>query len=85
MRLSTILPGVLAALAFLTAPLVWATGLEPVIRRLDGSRLTPGEIDAEVERLMTKGRVPDPAQALIQNAWPADGARRPATRFQGRG
>ncbi len=46
------------------------TAVVPTIRRLDGSTLTPSQIDATVERLMTKGRVPGLALALIQGGRP---------------
>lgn len=67
---SNLLLGVAATLALLLAPLVWAAGSDPAIHRLDGSQLTPKQIDAKVERLMAKGRVPGLALALIQNGKP---------------
>ena len=70
MRLSNILPCVAAALALLVAPFVWAASSQPAIHRLDGRKLTPRQIDSEVERLMTEGRVPGLALALIQNGKP---------------
>jgi CubicO group peptidase (beta-lactamase class C family) len=47
-----------------------AAGRGPAIRRLDGRALTPRQIDAEVERLMTKGKMPGLALALIQDGKP---------------
>jgi CubicO group peptidase (beta-lactamase class C family) len=70
MRLSNILLGVVATLPLFAATLVRAAGTEPDIHRLDGSKLSPKQIDAEVERLMTAGRVPGLALALIQKGKP---------------
>lgn len=70
MRLLNILLCVAATFALISAPHMRANSSEPVIQRLDGSKLAPKQIDAEVERLMTKGRVPGLALALIQNGKP---------------
>jgi CubicO group peptidase (beta-lactamase class C family) len=51
------------------SPLAAATP-EPALHRLDGSALTPRQIDAEVEALMAQGRVPGMALALIENGQP---------------
>jgi CubicO group peptidase (beta-lactamase class C family) len=47
-----------------------AAAPEPALHRLDGSALTPRQIDAEVEALMAKGLVPGMALALIENGQP---------------
>lgn len=70
MRLLNLLITITAMLAVIIALRASATGSEPVIRRLNGSKLTPKQIDAEVERLMTKGRVQGLALAFIQNGKP---------------
>lgn len=70
MRLLNILLCVAATFALISAPHMRANSSEPVIQRLDGSKLAPKQIDAEVERLMTKGGVPGLALALIQNGKP---------------
>lgn len=67
MCLSKLLTGAAATLALLIVPLVWGAGYERAIHRLDGSKLTTRQIDAEVERLMAKGRVPGLALALVEN------------------
>ena len=67
MRLFKLLTGAAATLALLIVPLVWGAGYERAIHRLDGSKLTTRQIDAEVERLMAKGRVPGLALALVEN------------------
>src|ERR1044071_4021017 len=70
MRLLNLLLCIAATLALISAPHVRAFRSEPAIQRLDGSKLAPKQIDAEVERLMTKGRVRGLALALIQNGKP---------------
>src|ERR1700742_365985 len=59
--------GVIAMAILLTTSTVKAEGPPPVIHRLDGSKITPQQIDAEVKQLMAKGRVPGLGLALIEN------------------
>lgn len=61
---------VAASLLFGAVSLGAAAPPEPVLHRLDGSFLTPRQVDAEVEGLMAKGKVPGLALALIQDGQP---------------
>lgn len=70
MRLSNLFLCAVAVSTLVSAPHIRANMSDPAIHRIDGSKIAPSRIDAEVERLMTKGRVPGLALALIENGKP---------------
>ena len=67
MHLSHLLLVVAAISVIAATPLLGAESFEPPLHRLDGSAVTPRQIDADIEERMKQERVPGLALALIED------------------